>query len=83
MMKISSLPSLTKPAGFGYRIFQVRFPFSQKQFADELGICENTLAQYEREEKPPNVEFLSRLYEVYKIHPSWLLTGESAEVSNY
>jgi transcriptional regulator with XRE-family HTH domain len=78
MIKSSSLPSLTKPVGFGSRISQVRFPFSQKQLADELGICENTLAQYEREEKLPNVEFLSRLYEVYKIHPSWLLTGEAA-----
>jgi transcriptional regulator with XRE-family HTH domain len=83
MTKSSSLPTLTKPAGFGSRISQVRFPFSQKQFADELGICESTLAQYEREEKTPSLEFLSRLYEVYTVHPSWLFTGEAAAISSY
>lgn len=76
-MNSSSLSISTKSRGIGSRIFQVRFPFSQKQFANELGICENILAQYEKEEKPPDLEFLSRLYEVYKIHPRWLLTGES------
>jgi len=80
-MKNSSPSKQTMPVGVGARISQVRFPFSQTKFASSLGIPENTLMHYEKEEKPPDSEFLTRIYEVYRVDPIWLLTGESAKVS--
>jgi transcriptional regulator with XRE-family HTH domain len=80
MMTSSSLSSPTKLLGIGARIAQVRFPLSQTKFAISLGIHKNTLMQYEQEEKPPDSEFLTRIYEVYRVDPIWLFTGESARV---
>ena len=79
-MTSSSLSSPTKPLGIGARISQVRFPLSQTKFADALAIDKKTLMKYEKEEKPPDSAFLSRIYEVYRVDPIWLLTGESARV---
>ena len=79
-MTSSSLSSPTKLLGIGARISQVRFPLSQTRFANSLGIHKNTLKQYETEEELPDAKFLTRIYEVYRVDPIWLLTGESAKV---
>jgi hypothetical protein len=36
--------------------------------------------KYETEEKLPDSAFLTRMYEIYRIDPIWLLTGEPARV---
>jgi transcriptional regulator with XRE-family HTH domain len=79
-MTSSSVSSPTKPLGIGARISQVRFPLSQTKFANSLGIDKKTLMKYEKEEKLPDSAFLTRIYEVYRVDPIWLLTGESARV---
>jgi transcriptional regulator with XRE-family HTH domain len=76
----SSLSSPTRPSssrGIGARITQVRSRVTQGKFADSLGIHKNTLIRYEKEERLPDSELLTRIYEVYGVDPTWLLTGES------
>jgi transcriptional regulator with XRE-family HTH domain len=80
MMISSSLSSPTKLLGIGARIAQVRFPLSQTMFANSLGIHKNTLMQYETEEELPDAKLLTRIYEVYRVDPIWLLSGEPAKV---
>lgn len=76
-MHSSSLSSPTKSRGIGARISQVRSRITQGKFADSLGIHKNTLIRYEKEERLPDSEFLTRIYEIYGVDPTWLLTGES------
>jgi DNA-binding XRE family transcriptional regulator len=73
----SSLTRPTKSRGIGARITQVRSRITQGRFADSLGIHKNTLLRYEKEERLPDSEVLTRLYELYGVDPAWLLTGES------
>jgi transcriptional regulator with XRE-family HTH domain len=63
--------------GIGARITQVRARITQGKFADSLGIHKNTLIRYEKEERLPDSEFLTRIYELYGVDPTWLLTGEA------
>lgn len=79
-MQSSSLSSPTKLLGIGARISQVRFPLSQTEFSDALGIHKNTLMKFEKEEQWPDSAFFTRVYDVYQIDPIWLLTGEAAKV---
>lgn len=76
-MENSSLTSSTKSRGIGARITQVRSRITQGKFADSLGIHKNTLLRYEKEERLPDAEVLTRLYKTYGVDPAWLLTGES------
>lgn len=75
-MENSSLTSPTK-RGIGARITQIRSRITQGRFADSLGIHKNTLLRYEKEERLPDSEVLTRLYELYRVDLAWLLTGES------
>jgi transcriptional regulator with XRE-family HTH domain len=79
-MTSSSLSSPTKLLGIGARLSQVRFPLSQTKFAAALGIPKDTLMKFEKEEQLPKSEFFTRVYDVYRVDPIWLLTGESAKV---
>ncbi len=69
--------SASSSRGIGARITQVRSRVTQGKFADSLGIHKNTLIRYEKEERLPDSELLTRIYEVYGVDPTWLLTGES------
>jgi transcriptional regulator with XRE-family HTH domain len=76
----SSPSSPSEPSssrGIGARITQIRSRMTQGKFADSLGIHKNTLIRYEKEERLPDSELLTRIYEVYGVDPTWLLTGES------
>jgi transcriptional regulator with XRE-family HTH domain len=75
-METSSLTSSTKSRGIGARITQVRSRITQGKFADSLGIHKNTLLRYEKGERLPDSEVLTRLYKIYGADPAWLLTGE-------
>jgi transcriptional regulator with XRE-family HTH domain len=79
-MTRSSLSSPTRLLSIGVRISQVRFPSSESAFATSLGIHKNMLMKYETEEQLPDSAFLTRMYEIYRIDPIWLLTGEPAKV---
>lgn len=58
----------------GKRLVMVRGKLTQDAFATQLGIHVNTLARYERGERLPGAEFLSRLSD-NGINLHWLLTG--------
>ena len=59
----------------GDRIKQLRGHTSQAEYATHLGVHKNTLANYERNERLPDAEFLSRLRDRFDADINWLLTG--------
>lgn len=64
------------PESFSERIASLRGSSSRKDFAETLGIHANTLGNYERGERTPDVEFAALLCRKLDISPRWLLTGE-------
>jgi phage repressor protein C with HTH and peptisase S24 domain len=53
----------------------------QAELADKLGIHKNTMANYERGERFPDVNILLKILEVFSdINPSWLLTGTGPKI---
>lgn len=71
------------------RIRQIRTAqrLTQGKMADRTGIAVSTYQYYERGERVPPADFLSRLITVFGVDPTWLLTGkgeifpQSAEVA--
>lgn len=62
----------------GERLIEIRGHATQGAFAKELDISVQTLGRYEREERPPDADFLLKLRQKMGINPDWLLTGEGA-----
>ena len=63
----------------GERIKTLRGEIHQAEFADRLGVHKNTVLNYERGERSPDVNILLRLLEMYPdTNPEWLLTGEGS-----
>jgi transcriptional regulator with XRE-family HTH domain len=60
----------------GERIKLIRGEVSQKEFANSLGVAQNTLGNYERGERRPSVEFLAALVAFSDVNYHWLITGE-------
>jgi len=60
----------------GERLRQVRSQLSQDEFATRLGVHKNTIGKYERGERQPEAEILSRLRSELGVDVNWLLTGE-------
>ena len=58
----------------GERLRLVRGATSQKAFADELGVHENTVSNAERRDSATQ-DYLLRIAEVRRINLHWLLTG--------
>ncbi|WP_081701833.1 helix-turn-helix domain-containing protein [Oleidesulfovibrio alaskensis] len=63
----------------GNRIKQIRGRMPQKEFAATLGIAQNTLGGYERDERTPNAEVIVSIAKVFNISFDWLLTGEGCK----
>ncbi|MBF0410132.1 MAG: LexA family transcriptional regulator [Candidatus Riflebacteria bacterium] len=63
----------------GQRIEQVRGKLSQKSFAKLLSIGQNTVSQYERGERTPQVHVVLKICDVFEINFEWLLTGGGAK----
>ncbi len=60
----------------GERLRKIRGEMSQLELAEKLGVHKNTLANYEKNERLPDVEVLNKLLDVFPdIEPGWLLTG--------
>lgn len=64
----------------GSRIRSVRGDERQPDFATRLGVDKNTIGRYERDERQPDAEFLSKLCALgYSGH--WLITGEGPQMA--
>ena len=61
----------------GDRIRELRGEMQQAELADKLSIHKNTMANYERGGRFPDVKILLKILEVFPdTNPAWLLTGE-------
>ena len=49
---------------------------NQTEMAKRLGIHFQTLSRYERGEIIPSGEVLSKIVDIFRINPNWLLTGK-------
>lgn len=61
----------------GKRIAYIRGVSSQQAFAAKIGVHKNTLGNYERGERTPDAEFLSKLANI-GVNTHWVITGEGA-----
>lgn len=65
----------------GERLKAIRGEMSQEEFAKDLKVHKNTLANYEAGKRVPDANFLVDVLETYpEIDPAWLLTGEGAKL---
>lgn len=62
--------------GVGDRLKLIRGTRSQEDAAAGIGVSMNSWGRYEREERPPDADFLLKLRQKQGINPDWLLTGE-------
>jgi transcriptional regulator with XRE-family HTH domain len=69
------LASGTK-AEIGQRLRELRGNESQADFARRLKADKNTIGNYERGDRSPDLDFLIRLKEVTGVSLDWLATGE-------
>lgn len=60
----------------GERIRFVRGATPQTTFSETIGINQNTLSRYERNERVPDADFIKLICETTGISSSWLLFGE-------
>lgn len=51
---------------------------SVAKMAKQLDMSASTLTSYERGERTPSVEFLTRLYKVFNINTNWFVSGDGA-----
>ncbi len=49
---------------------------SVAKMSKQLEMSASTLTSYERGERTPSVEFLTRLYKVFNINTNWFVSGE-------
>jgi phage repressor protein C with HTH and peptisase S24 domain len=78
--KVSIHTKLEKNMGsVGERIKELRGEIQQSELAEKLGIHKNTMTNYERGERFPDVNILLKILEVFPdTNPGWLLTGEGS-----
>ncbi|MFW5499625.1 MULTISPECIES: helix-turn-helix domain-containing protein [unclassified Maridesulfovibrio] len=60
----------------GQRIKKIRGKTPQKRFASTIGVAQNTLGNYERDERTPNADVIIAIAKTYRVSFDWLLTGE-------
>jgi phage repressor protein C with HTH and peptisase S24 domain len=64
----------------GSRIREIRGEMQQAELAEKLNIHKNTMANYERGERFPDVNVLLKILDVFPdIAPGWLLTGDGSK----
>lgn len=63
----------------GGRLCAVRGTESQADFAARYGVSRSTLIRYEKDETPPDVSFVERLYSDKGLNPTWLITGHGPQ----
>lgn len=64
----------------GERIRELRGDMQQAELAEKLGIHKNTMMNYEKGERSPDVHILQKLLAIFpETSPAWLLTGEGSK----
>lgn len=64
--------------GIGERLGELRGQNSRDTFAEKLGVHKNTIGNYERGDRQPEITFLQSLHERLDVNLNWLLTGDGA-----
>lgn len=64
------------------RIRQVRGAQSQAEFASRLAVHKETLGKYERNQRPPDTDFLALVAAEYGVDLNWLVTGQARVTAN-
>jgi len=59
-----------------FKLFRELLGFSQKEFADKLGVSQKAISQWERGERAIPAVILKELKEHLNLNIDWLLTGE-------
>jgi len=59
----------------GERLKEIRGDESQEDFSATFGIHRNTLARWEKNQRPPDFEFIQKIAYLKGISPEWLLFG--------
>lgn len=60
----------------GTRLKTLRGGLSQEEFSQHIGFNKNTIGNYERGERTPDVVFLKTICEKLNVSPDWLLWGQ-------
>ena len=70
-----------KNNSFGETIKQLRIKkkLSQKDLADQLGICNTTLSQYEKNKRAPKFETLLKLADILSVSTDYLLNADAGD----
>ena len=53
------------------------------KMSKKLDMSASTLTSYERGERTPSVEFLTRLYKIFNINTNWFVSGEGEIFNNF
>lgn len=66
----------------GKRIKEARGKITQQSLSSQIGIAQNSLSRYERDEKTPDANFLALFCKKLNISPYWLLFGRGPMCAN-
>lgn len=58
------------------RELREKLDLSVAKLAKQLDMSASTLTSYERGERTPSVEFLTRLYKILNVNTNWFVSGE-------
>lgn len=62
----------------GKRLKIARGSVTQQELSIQIGIAQNSLSRYERDEKIPDAKFIATFCNILAISPEWLLFGHGA-----
>jgi transcriptional regulator with XRE-family HTH domain len=80
---VRALILIRSPREIGARIVQIRGKTTQEEFAESLGVHKQTLGRYERGERIPDGDFISKLCRRYKVYMPWLMYGQFPEDTSF
>ena len=66
----------------GQHLREVRGGMSQAEFAEILGVHQNTIVNYESGKRLPDAAVISRLFKKMNVDPTWLITGSRSSVND-
>lgn len=77
-MVMNSMEEILKKIGLRLKAARTSLTDLQSQdFAKILNIAPSTYSQHEKGKRSPSIESILKYAEYYKIHPEWILTGNS------
>ncbi|QTR51607.1 helix-turn-helix domain-containing protein [Candidatus Thiothrix anitrata] len=63
------------PIAIGLRLREVRGGMSQTEFAEQLGVAQMTVSNYETGKRIPDVGFLLEVLNKFDADPTWVISG--------